>query len=67
MRQNNKISFKPIHHIFLIFVIALGLITIVATGGGDGEGTHETDQRTTEPGPETAPAISNLVWDIGCG
>lgn len=37
MRHNNKILFQFIRYFSLTFVIALGLVTIIATGGGNGD------------------------------
>jgi hypothetical protein len=55
---DNSTLIKLLRSISLTFVIAFGLITIVATGGGNGG----NDGQPTDPG--TAPEISNLNYEI---
>jgi hypothetical protein len=64
MRHNNKSFIKLLHYISMTFVMAFGLMSIIATGGGGGDSGGGTNAEPEDPG--SAPQISNLVVSEIC-
>lgn len=64
MKQNNIPLFRLLRSISLTFVIAFGLITVVATGGGGESGVTSNGDNEEATNDGTAPQISNLVYKI---
>jgi len=62
MKKRGTGFFRTASYICMVFVIALGLMTIVGTGGGGGGGSDETTYQ--EPDPMAAPVTKQQDIDV---
>ncbi|MBU4312717.1 MAG: VWA domain-containing protein [Candidatus Omnitrophica bacterium] len=65
MKKVRNVFIKNLRYLFLAGVIALGLITVIGTGGGGGNGTTAGGDTTyQEPDPMSSPVTKQQGMDV---